>query len=128
MFTPERTGGECPTPEEQPNALQRFYSCSDRPQVHSFQIHSWEGEGTGGHGNSRAMFNSTDSNVSAVKMIKPPAPPPPCWLYKEQTSRVGTLPDVPATAAELKQTCPGKGRQGNRAKATQEGKNGKLPI
>lgn len=68
-----------------------------------------EGERKGGDGNSRAMFNSTDSNVSVVKMIKPPTSPP-CWLHKQKTS--GWAPcQMFKPAAELKQTCPGKGER-----------------
>lgn len=91
----------------QPTYHKGFYSCSDRPQVHSFQIHSWGGRRRGGHGNSRAMFNSTDSNVSAVKMIKPPAPHP------AGSTRANVKGGHPARCSSqrlnFKQTCPGKG-------------------
>lgn len=108
MFTPgTNREANALLPEEQPTYHKGFIAVQiDFRFIPSRFIHG-EGEGEGGGGNSRAMFNATDSNVSAVKMIKPPAPHA---LGSTKSKRQGWAPcQMFQPAAELKQTCPGKG-------------------
>lgn len=108
MFTPgTNREAHALLPEEQPTYHKGFIAVQiDFRFIPSRFIHG-EGEGEGGDGNSRAMFNSTDSNVSAVKTIKPPAPHP---VDSTKSKHQGWAPcQMFQPAAELKQTCPGKG-------------------